>query len=84
MVNKTILKNKNFTTKEIDLIVKYYKYLMVKHVYLYNEKNIFALLEFVNDIQNDVTLKFVNNYILNFTINKTQKNINIDLLSSSL
>lgn len=84
MVNKTILKNKGFTTKEINLIVKYYKHLIVKHIYIYNEKNIFALLEFINEIQKDITLKFINNYILNFTINKTQKNINIDLLSSCL
>ena len=82
MVNKTILKNKGFTQKEIDLITKHYKYLY--KLYIQNENNIIQLLEYINDIQNEIHFNYVNNWVLNFEILKTNKNITIDLLSSSL
>lgn len=82
MVNKTILKNKGFTQKEIDLITKHYKYLY--KLYIQNENNIIQLLEYINDIQNEIHFSYVNNWVLNFELLKTNKNITIDLLSSSL
>ena len=82
MVNKTILKNKGFTQKEIDIITKHFKHLYNLHIQ--NESNIFELLEYVNTIQNEIYISFVNNWVLNFELLKTNKNITIDLLSSSL
>ena len=82
MVNKTILKNKGFTQKEINLITKHFKYLY--KLYMQNESNIFQLLEYINAIQSEISISFVNNWILNFELLKTNKNITIDLLSSSL
>ena len=82
MVNKTILKNKGFTQKEIDIITKHYKYLY--KLYMQNESNIFQFLEYINAIQNEIHFTFVNNWVLNFELLKTNKNITIDILSSSL
>ena len=82
MVNKTILKNKGFTQKEIDIITKHFKYLY--KLYMQNESNIFQFLEYINDIQSEISISFVNNWVLNFELLKTNKNITIDLLSSSL
>ena len=82
MVNKTILKNKGFTQKEINLITKHFKYLY--KLYMQNESNIFELLEYINAIQSEISISFVNNWVLNFELLKTDKNITIDLLSSSL
>ena len=82
MVNKTILKNKGFTQKEIDIITKHYNYLY--KLYIQNESNIFQFLEYINAIQSDVCIGYVNNWVLNFELLKTNKNITIDLLSSSL
>ena len=82
MVNKTILKNKGFTQKEINLITKHFKYLY--KLYMQNESNIFQLLEYINAIQSEISISFVNNWVLNFESLKTKKNITIDLLSSSL
>ena len=82
MVNKTILKNKGFTQKEINLITKHFKYLY--KLYIQNESNIFQLLEYINAIQSEISISFVNNWVLNFELLKTNKNITIDLLSSSL
>ena len=82
MVNKTILKNKGFTEKEINLITKHYKYLY--KLYIQNENNMFQFLEYINNIQSEISISFVNNWVLNFEILKTNKNITIDLLSSSL
>ena len=82
MVNKTILKNKGFTQKEINLITKHFKYLY--KLYMQNESNIFELLEYINAIQSEISISFVNNWVLNFELLKTNKNITIDLLSSSL
>ena len=82
MVNKTILKNKGFTQKEINLITKHFKYLY--KLYMQNENNIFEFLEYINDIQSEIFISFVNNWVLNFELLKTNKNITIDLLSSSL
>ena len=82
MVNKTILKNKGFTQKEINLITKHFKHLY--NLYMQNESNIFEFLEYINSIQNEISISFVNNWILNFELLKTNKNITIDLLSSSL
>ena len=82
MVNKTILKNKGFTQKEINLITKHFKYLY--KLYMQNESNIFQLLEYINAIQSEISISFVNNWVLNFELLKTNKNITIDLLSSSL
>ena len=82
MVNKTILKNKGFTQKEIDIITKHFKHLY--NLYIQNESNIVELLEYVNTIQNEIYISFVNNWVLNFELLKTNKNITIDLLSSSL
>ena len=82
MVNKTILKNKGFTQKEINLITKHFKYLY--KLYMQNESNIFQFLEYINDIQSEISISFVNNWVLNFELLKTNKNITIDLLSSSL
>ena len=82
MVNKTILKNKGFTQKEINLITKHFKYLY--KLYMQNENNIFEFLEYINAIQSEIFISFVNNWVLNFELLKTNKNITIDLLSSSL
>ena len=82
MVNKTILKNKGFTQKEINLITKHFKHLY--KLYMQNESNIFEFLEYINTIQNEIYISFVNNWVLNFELLKTNKNITIDLLSSSL
>ena len=82
MVNKTILKNKGFTQKEINLITKHFKYLY--KLYIQNESNIFEFLEYINTIQSEIFISFVNNWVLNFELLKTNKNITIDLLSSSL
>ena len=82
MVNKTILKNKGFTQKEINLITKHFKFLY--KLYMQNESNIFQLLEYINAIQSEISISFVNNWVLNFELLKTNKNITIDLLSSSL
>ena len=82
MVNKTILKNKGFTQKEINLITKHFKYLY--KLYIQNESNIFEFLEYINTIQSEISISFVNNWVLNFELLKTNKNITIDLLSSSL
>ena len=82
MVNKTILKNKGFTQKEINLITKHFKFLY--KLYMQNESNIFQLLEYINTIQSEISISFVNNWVLNFELLKTNKNITIDLLSSSL
>ena len=82
MVNKTILKNKGFTQKEINLITKHFKYLY--KLYMQNESNIFQLLEYINDIQSEISISYKNNWVLNFELLKTNKNITIDLLSSSL
>ena len=76
MVNKTILKNKGFTQKEINLITKHFKYLY--KLYMQNESNIFQLLEYINDIQSEISISFVNNWILNFEVLKTNKNTTID------
>ena len=82
MVNKTILKNKGFTQKEIKLITKHFKYLY--KLYMQNACNIFEFLEYINTIQSEISVSFVNNWVLNFELLKTNKNITIDLLSSSL
>ena len=82
MVNKTILKKKGLTQKEINLITKHCKYLY--NLYIQNESNIFEFLEYVNAIQSEISISFVNNWVLNFELLKTNKNITIDLLSSSL
>ena len=82
MVNKTILKNKGFTQKEINLITKHFKYLY--KLYMQNESNIFEFLEYINTIQNEVSIRYINDWVLNFELLKTNKNITIDLLSSSL
>ena len=82
MVNKTILKNKGFTQKEINLITKHFKYLY--KLYMQNESNIFEFLKYINSIQSEISISFVNNWVLNFELLKTNKNITIDLLSSSL
>ena len=82
MVNKTILKNKGFTQKEINLITKHFKYLY--KLYMQNESNIFEFLEYINAIQNEVSIRYVNDWVLNFELLKTNKNITIDMLCSSL
>ena len=82
MVNKTILKNKGFTEKEIGIITKHFRFLYT--LYIQNESNMFQFLEYINAIQNEIYISFVNNWVLNFEILKTNKNITIDLLSSSL
>ena len=82
MVNKTILKNKGFTQKEINLISKHFKHLY--NLYIQNESNIFQFLEYINAIQNEVSISYVNDWVLKFELLKTNKNITIDLLSSSL
>ena len=82
MVNKTILKNKGFTQKEINLITKHFKYLY--KLYMQNESNIFEFLKYINSIQSEIYIGFINNWVLNFELLKTNKNITIDLLSSSL
>ena len=82
MVNKKILKNKGFTQNEINLITKHFKYLY--KLYMQNESNIFQFIEYINDIQSEIYISFVNNWVLNFELLKTNKNITIDLLSSSL
>ena len=82
MVNKLILKNKGFTQKEIDIITKHFKFLY--NLYIQNESNMFQFLEYINAIQNDVCISYVNNWVMKFELLKTHKNITIDLLSSSL
>ena len=82
MVNKSILKNKGFTPKEIDIITKHFKYLY--KLYIQNESNMFQFLEYINAIQNEVYIRYVNDWVLNFELLKTNKNINIDMLCSSL
>ena len=82
MVNKTILKNKGFTQKEINLITKHFKHLY--NLYIQNESNIFQLLEYINAIQSEVYISYKNDWVLNFELLKTNKNITIDLLCSSL
>lgn len=82
MVNKSILKNKGFTPKEIEIITKHFKFLY--KLYVQNESNIFEFLEYINAIQSEISISFVNNWVLNFELLKTNKNITIDLLSSSL
>ena len=82
MVNKSILKNKGFTEKEIDIITKHFKFLY--KLYMQNASNIFQFLEYINAIQSDVCISYVNDWILKFELLKTNKNIIIDLLCSSL
>lgn len=82
MINKTILKNKGFTPKEINLITKHFNYLY--KLYVQNEYNILQFLEYINAIQSDIYFTFINNWIINFKLVKTNKNITIDLLCSSL
>ena len=82
MVNTSILKNKGFTQKEIDIITKHFKYLY--KLYIQNESNIFQFLEYINAIQNEVYIHYVNDWVLNFELLKKNKNITIDLLCSSL
>ena len=82
MVNEMILKNKGFTPNEIKLIKKHFNY--IYQLYILNEPEIFKFLEYINEIQNEVKIKFINNYILNFEIAKNNKNITIDLLYSNL
>ena len=82
MVNKSILKNKGFTPKEIDIITKHFKFLY--KLYMQNASNIFQLLEYINAIQNEVSIRYVNDWVLNFELLKTHKNITIDMLCSSL
>ena len=82
MVNKTILKNKGFTQKEINLITKHFKHLY--NLYIQNESNIFQFLEYINAIQNEVSIRYINDWVLNFELLKTNKNITIDMLCSSL
>lgn len=82
MVNKSILKNKGFTEKEINLITKHFKFLY--QLYIQNESNIFQFLEYINAIQNEVSIRYINDWVLNFELLKTNKNITIDMLSSSL
>ena len=82
MVNKIILKNKGFTQKEIDIITKHFKFLYT--LYIQNESNMFQFLEYINAIQSEIYISFVNNWVFKFELLKTNKNITIDLLSSSL
>ena len=82
MVNKSILKNKGFTEREINLITKHFKFLY--KLYIQNESNIFQFLEYINAIQSEVYISYKNDWVLNFELLKTNKNITIDLLSSSL
>ena len=82
MVNTLILKNKGFTEKEIGIITKHFRFLYT--LYIPNESNIFQLLEYINAIQSDVCISYVNNWVFKFELLKTHKNITIDLLSSSL
>ena len=82
MVNKLILKNKGFTQKEIDIITKHFKFLC--KLYIQNESNIFQFLEYINAIQNEVCISYVNDWVLKFELLKTNKNITIDMLCSSL
>ena len=81
MVNEMILKNRGFTPNEIKLIKKHFKY--IYQLYILNEINIFTLLEYINEIQNEIKITFINNYVLNFEIVKNNKNIYIDILYSS-
>ena len=82
MVNNIILKNKGFTQKEIDIITKHFKFLY--KLYMQNESNIFKFLEYINTIQSEVSIRYVSDWVLNFELLKTNKNITIDLLCSSL
>ena len=82
MVNTSILKNKGFTQKEISLITKHFKHLY--NLYIQNESNIFQFLEYINSIQNEVSIRYVSNWVVNFELLKTHKNITIDMLCCSL
>ena len=82
MVNKTILKNKGFTEKEIGIITKHFRFLYT--LYIQNESNMFQFLEYINAIQSEIYISFVNNWVFKLELLKTHKNITIDLLSSSL
>lgn len=82
MINKAILKNKGFTQREINIITKHFKFLY--KLYIQNESNIFQFLEYINAIQSDVCISYVNDWILKFELLKTNKNITIDMLCSSL
>ena len=82
MVNKTILKNKGFTEKEIGIITKHFRFLYT--LYIQNESNIFQFLEYINAIQSEIAITYVSDWVLKFELLKTNKNITIDLLSSSL
>ena len=82
MANTSIPQNKGFTQKEIDIITKHFKYLY--KLYIQNESNIFQFLEYINAIQNEVYISYKNDWVLNFELLKTNKNITIDMLSSSL
>lgn len=82
MVNKAILKNKGFTQKEIDIITKHFRFLYT--LYIQNESNMFQFLEYINAIQSEIHISFVNNWVFKFELLKTNKNITIDMLCSSL
>ena len=82
MVNEQILKNKGFTQREINLITKHYRHLYT--LYIQNENNMFQFLEYINAIQSEIHISFVNNWVFKFDLSKTNKTITIDLLSSSL
>ena len=82
MVNKTIIKNKGITEKEIGIITKHFRFLYT--LYIPNENNIFQFLEYINSIQSEICISFVNNWIFKFELLKTHKNITIDMLCSSL
>ena len=49
-----------------------------------NESNMFQFLAYINAIQSEIYISFINNWVLDFELLKTNKNITIDLLSSSL
>ena len=82
MVNKIILKNNGFSQKEIGTISKHFKFLY--KLYMQNASNILQFLEYINAIQSEVSISFVNDWVFNFKLLKTNKNITIDLLYSSL
>ena len=82
MVNENILKSKGFSKKEIEIIKKHFKHLYKLYVYI--ESNIFDFLNYINLIQSDLILKYVNNWVFEFNLIKTNKSILIDLLSSNL
>ena len=82
MVNKSILKNKGFTQKEIDIITKHFNFLY--KLYMQNESNIFHFLAYINAIQSEVAISYMSDWVLKFELLKTHKNITIDMLCSSL